>query len=216
MNSYPVASAVALERVLPQSRAEKLLSVPKFGCTCRHFGLIVSRRSRKPEQRGLSMRRITAVGLSALALCGVIVTTAGTASADATGRQKYAASASTSSSRAVTPPPAIGKKHHFHYAITGSDVSGVWYWAKINGKSEIWLYTQVRDTKSDGKSAAFCAALTKGSICRVTTKGKGSIAYTSGGIDPKGHFTVMAAVGRVDAKKNIFYISAHGAWHKIR
>jgi hypothetical protein len=45
MNSWPVESAVALERVLPQSRSKKLLSMPKYGCTADYlisvpYGLI--------------------------------------------------------------------------------------------------------------------------------------------------------------------------------
>ena len=157
------------------------------------------------------MRRITAVGLSALALCGVIGTTAGTANADAAVGRGAA-------QQAADPKP-VGKKHFFHFSIPGSDVAGVWYAAMNGTNKQLWLKTTVRHTKADAKQAAFCWKIDAESVfhCLPTSKAKGSTASLTGFADTFKHISMQAALGHgvKKGKKKIFLVTDGGAWYKI-
>jgi hypothetical protein len=159
------------------------------------------------------MRRIAALALSATAMCTVLATTTGAANAS-TGGYGNSSFGSNARSASVT---RVGVKHYFHdTSVSGVAVKGDWYWAKVNGKTEIWLDTVLYDTKADGQQVAMAWQL--GSVTGLIKdlKGGGTHVTQSGWIPPTAHFLFRDMRGHWNATSKKFYYTAISTVHKVR
>ncbi|MQY07126.1 hypothetical protein [Actinomadura macrotermitis] len=176
------------------------------------------------------MRKFVTAGIGAAALAASVLGTAAPAGADTAAPHAAARAGEGFQGAAVSATAGgafkrIGKIHKYRArSIRGAEVYGHWYWArKGDGPSFVFLVTKVKDTRGDGKSAAFCYDLTTPKVkvrdhCFVNVSGNGKTLRIAGSMPDWNHtrFRVRAAVGRLDKKKSIFYSSAVGPWLKVR